>query len=466
MGAARGGHGRGKWCTLGANRKGASDGLPRARALPSLFVGAGAGSWATLRGKALPSLLAGAGAGVNMAAPKWPPHIYRGWWVVSAAFFAAALNTGAGQYGFGIFIGPLEETFGWSRSQISASLSFTAFGSMAAPFLGRIMDRYGAKMILAASLGVIAASFALRPLMTELWHWYALSFLQYMGYTGAAMLPAGKLVGMWFHRTRGRAMGLTAMGHNFGGLTIPPLLGMILPLVSWRGSYIALGAIGAGLVVYSLITVRDFPSGEELREELDGTGAGGAPMGGWTLGEALRGRAFYAITLAVVLGTFTYAAILPQIITHLTDNGVGLGVASLALSVFAIMGMVGKFVMGYLAERRTSRYALMLNFVGQGSFLIAMIWAGNPLVMWTAVPLFGFFNGAFGALFQLVVQDAFGIRHFGSIMGVINLTTVISFGVGPIMAGASFDFSGSYTLVFAAVAVMFYGAALALTQAR
>ncbi len=438
----------------------------RGRCLLSSIVGAGSGSWATLRGKALPSLLAGAGAGVNMAAPKWPPQIYRGWWVVSAAFFASGLYTGAGMFGFGVFISPLEEAFGWNRSQISASLSFMAFGSMAAPLLGRVMDRRGARMILAAALAAISASFALRPLMTELWHWYALSFLQHIGYTTGSILPAGKLVGTWFHRTRGRALGVTVMGHNFGGLFIPPMLVITLQLASWRGSYIFLGAIGAALVVYSLVMVRDFPSDEELGEELDGTGADGAPTSGWTLREALRGRAFYAITLAVVLGAFTYTGIIPHIIAHLTDNGVGLGVASLALSVYAMMGMVGMFAMGYLAERTSSRYVMMLNFVGQGSFLMAMIWAGNPLVMWTAIPLFGFFNGAFGALFQLVVPDTFGVRHFGSIMGVVNLMTVISFGAGPIIAGASFDLSGSYTLAFAAVAMMCYGGALLMTQAR
>ena len=394
------------------------------------------------------------------------PRIYRGWWVVSAPFLGAALATGAGQYGFGIFIEPLEDTFGWSRSQISASLSFTAVGSLVAPFLGRIMDRYGAKPIMAVSLVMIALSYLLRPLMTDLYHWYALSLLQYAGYTGASMLSGGKLVGMWFQRTRGRAMGITAMGNNFGGLLIPPLLGGLLPLVSWQGSYVVLGVMSVVLAVYVLAVVRDFPSAKELGSELMGGQAGGSPiLTGWTPEQAIRTRAFYAITLAVVFGTFTYAAILPQIITHLTNLGFSVGTASVALSVFAVCGMIGKYIMGYAAERLTSRITLMINFVGQAVFLVIMIWAGSPWIMWISVPLFGFFNGAFGALFQLVVQDAFGVRNYGGIMGLINMTTVISFGIGPILAGASFDITGSYRFVFFVVAAMFLTGALALTQA-
>ena len=395
------------------------------------------------------------------------PRVYRGWWVASAPFLGAALATGAGQYGFGAFIGPLEDTFGWSRTQISASLSFTAIGSLIAPLLGTIMDRYGAKWIMVVSLALIALSYALRPLMTDIWHWYALSLLQYAGYTGASMLSAGKLVAMWFQRRRGRAMGITAMGNNFGGLVIPPMLGLLLPLVSWEGSYLALAALSVLLAAYVLAVVRDFPRASELGDELTGAVVGDSPaLTGWSLKQALRSRAFYAITLAVVLGTFTYAAILPQIITHLTDVGYSLGVASAALSVFAVCGMVGKYVMGYAAERVTSRRALMANFVGQAAFLVTLIWAESPLVMWVALPLFGFFNGAFGALFQLVVQDAFGARHYGGIMGMINMMTVISFGVGPLLAGASFDLTDSYAFAFGAVAIMFLTGALALTQAR
>ncbi len=389
--------------------------------------------------------------------------------MVSVPFLAAAIGTGAGQYGFGIFIEPLEETFGWTRSQISASLSFTAVGSLMAPFLGRIMDKYGTKQVMAISLALTAVGYLLRPFMTELWHWYALSLLQYSGYTGASMLPAGKLVGLWFHRTRGRVMGITAMGNNFGGLVVPPMLGGILTLASWQGAYIAIGVMSALMVVYALLAVRDFPSSSELGDQLDdlpGDGSNSPLLSGVSVQDALRSRAFYAMTLAIVMGTFTYSAILPQIITHLVDQGVSLTIATTALSVFAIFGMIGKFVMGFIAERISARYTLMINLLGQSMFVTMMIWAGSPLIMWISVPLFGYFNGAFGALFQLVVQDAFGIRNYGSIMGIINMSSMVSFGIGPLLAGLSYDITGSYEFVFATVAIMFAVGALSLIQAK
>ena len=369
-----------------------------------------------------------------------PPPIYAGWWVISAPFLAATLTVGSGQYAFGLLIEPLEQEFGWTRTQINLSLSFTAVGSLIAPYLGWIMDRHGAKNILVFSMLLIAVSYLLRPLMTELWHWYALSLVQYAGFAGASILPAGRLVGIWFQRSRGRVMGITLMGNNFGGITFPPIttlaLGLswhwaFINLSPWQGAYLIFGIIGIVLTVYALMVVREFPTRRQTRGEADALEADAPPeLTGWTLRESARTKAFYAMTLAAMLGSFTYSAVLTQIAVHLTNEGVSPAAASIALSLLAACGMAGKFLMGLLADRITARYALMIDLIGQGTFLtlltlfagasLPLVWlsstASLPFV-WLFVPLFGFFLGAFGALFPLIVQDAFGIKRYGSIMG-------------------------------------------------
>ena len=380
---------------------------------------------------------------------------------------ASGLTIGSSQYAFGLFVGPLEETFGWSRTQISASLSFTAVGSLIAPLLGRFMDRHGARPVLAFSLTLICLSFALRPMMTELWHWYALSLLQFVGYSGATILPAGRLIGIWFSRSRGRVMGITLLGNNFGGLWVPPVMALTLSMSSWRGSYVVLAVLTALVLIYAMIVLREYPKADD--SEADGRMTRPQEtsiLTGWTLKEALHTKAFYAIATAVLMGSFTYSAVLPQVTAHLTNEGVSVTVASLALSVFAIFGMLGKLAMGFLSERIGSRYALMVDLGGQTLFVLVMMWAATPAVMWLSVPMFGFFLGGFGALFSIIIQDMFGIRHFGSIMGIINMATMVSFGVGPLLAGASFDLTGSYRAAFMITAVLFAIGALALTQAR
>ena len=71
--------------------------------------------------------------------------------------------------------------------------------------------------------------------------------------------------------------------------------------------------------------------------------------------------------------------------------------------------------------------------------------------------------GGFGALYILVVQESFDMRHFGSVMGLMNLGTVLSFGIGPLIAGASYDMSGTYTPAFLIVCGLFVVGAAALS---
>lgn len=141
-------------------------------------------------------------------------RFHYGWLVMAAAFLSTGLAVGTGQYSFGVFVQPLESEFGWSRTQVNAGISFPAIAMLSGPVLGRIIDKVGARPVMILSLIVLGISFAFRPFMTQLWHWYVLGILQAVATIGATMLPAARLVGIWFQKTRGRIMGLVTMGNN------------------------------------------------------------------------------------------------------------------------------------------------------------------------------------------------------------------------------------------------------------
>ena len=128
-----------------------------------------------------------------------PPKV---WAIMLAPFLVATVAMGSYQYTHGLFVDPLGQTFGWSRTEVSASLSFAAVGIITAPILGRFLDKYGAKPVMLCSVALMGSSFVLRPFMTELWHLYAISFLQFMAMNGTVMLPAGRLVAVWFKNNK------------------------------------------------------------------------------------------------------------------------------------------------------------------------------------------------------------------------------------------------------------------------
>ena len=390
---------------------------------------------------------------------------YDGWLIVGVVFLAAALSIGSSSYAFGLFVEPLERTFGWQRAAISASLSFMAVGSITSPIIGRLMDRHGARLIMAVSLVVMSISFLMRPLMTELWHWYALSFLQFVCFAGASSLPAGRLVAIWFPRSRGRVMGITMMGNNFGGATMPYITWVVLASASWRAAFVVLGAIGLGIAVLTILLIHENFNRGAGRSDDEGQGPHAGPaLTGSTVREALGTGSFYTMTLALTLATVTYSGILPWVSAHLANEGMSPGLVVRAVTVLAIFGMMGKLAFGYLADRITARRSMMLCLGGQGFFVLMMVVYSSEPMVWISVPLFGFCMGAYGVLSTLVVQESFGVKYFGSISGLIGVPGVVSLVGGPLLAGASFDITGSYGPAFTSVAVMFAVAILLLTQ--
>ena len=387
----------------------------------------------------------------------------RGRAIVAVLFLSMGVTIGAAQYSFGLFVPSIEAQFGWSRTHISASLSFVAVGSLMAPLIGRLMDRIGARPILVCSLAVSAASYLARPLMSELWHWYALSFVQFAAFAGATVLPVGRLIGVWYGERRGRVMGVASAGPNFGGLVLPVMVAMLITAWTWEHAYVALGGVMAMVAVLAHVIIREAP--ERVVSSDPQASAGLDPNQGATVREALRCRAFYTITLATVAAFFTYSIVVPHVVVHMTNVGLSAQRASLLLGALALCGMAGKVGFGYLAERITARNAFIVDLVGQSVFVLLLAWTGPAGFVWLA-PAYGFFLGGTGVLAPLIIQEFFGLKHFGAVSGLSSLPHMLSLGVGPIIAGLSFDRTGSYGDAFAIATVFFAFGALLLAFTR
>lgn len=383
--------------------------------------------------------------------------------MASAAFLVATVSIGSYQYIFGLFVEPLEREFGWSRTQISASLSFVALGTLTGPLVGRLLDQHGAKPIMLVSIALTGLSFLLRPFMTELWHLYAISALQFVAFNGTVMLPAGRLVGIWFKKHKGRALGLTMMGNNFGGLLLTPVIGAVLVVSSWQAAYYVVAGMFLVALVYTYIFVDENPppEGGGQGEEGEEPGEAGTTsptrsrprLSGATLHEALRSRNFYILAVITPIGSLAFAVLLPHLIANFTHAGISLRTASGALSVLAAAGMVGKVFFGTLGERISGRNAMMVSFSVTIVGIVLMLNPGSISLVWVSAALFGFGMGAFGPLYTLVVQDNFGLRSYGAISGLLSLTSGITFAAGPILGGLTYDLADTYRPAFIAVAV-------------
>ena len=314
-----------------------------------------------------------------------------------------------GQFAFGVFITPLEEEFGWTRTQINISLTLGVITAFISPFTGRLLDMYGSRWIMAISLASIALGFFLRAIMTDLWQFYLFSILIVLGVPGTTMMPVGRLVGLWFPTTRGRMMGVVTAGNNFGGMVTIPLAAGMIALAGWRWSFAAMGFVVLLVMVLIVLVIRDDP--DEIDRE---AGKRWAPKGqpgqqarsllsGFTTNQAFRMRTFWFLMIAMGLQQFARTAVSTQLFPHLEQKGFGIGTAAAMVSVVSFFAVASKVISGRVSESLTARYTYVIIIALQMVSMGLLILFGGSAAVWIALVIFGLGMGGVGTLGPLVI---------------------------------------------------------------
>ncbi|MBT4514262.1 MAG: MFS transporter [Chloroflexi bacterium] len=368
--------------------------------------------------------------------------------VGAVVFLANTLVVGGVLLTFGLFVEPLEAEFGWNRAEISGALTSALLVSFFMAPIGAVADRIGARTTMVGSMLIVAAAFALRPFMTELWHFYALTATAAIGLPGATALATDRLVSSWFAEKRGRALALTGAGNQVGGLTVLPAIALVVSISGWEtGAFLISAAfVIAALVAFML--VRN-PKPSDIKGQTDRT-APDVPLSG-----ALRSVAFYSLMGVFVSSAMTEMVIFPQLIPHLQNEGLSDGAATTGLVVVSFSGLPGKIILGRLAEIWTGRRTLVISMslIMLGTLLLAL--GGGSFLLWPGVALFGAGFGALGVLYALAITELFGLRAYGSILGAFKSVTALAVLPIPPLAGIVFEITGSYQLI------LFLGTAMA-----
>ncbi len=163
------------------------------------------------------------------------PRIFYGWYVVAASWVMLFLVNAVG---VGIFFKPILEEFKWDRATLSLIYMFALLlFAVATPFLGRLIDRYGPRIMLFICLVTQTLSSTVNGLATGMWHIFAGRFL----YEIKPLQSSQVLINRWFVRKRGRAQGIAATGMPVGALVLSPLSQYLVLAWGWRRDHVFLG---------------------------------------------------------------------------------------------------------------------------------------------------------------------------------------------------------------------------------
>jgi len=187
--------------------------------------------------------------------------IFFGWYIVATCFFIAFLTVGV-RNAFGIFVIPMSEEFGWTRTTISfAAASGFLINGITQPFLGHLFDRIGGRRVIVIGLVLIGICTLLLSLTFNIFFMLVVfSFLLSTALSGPSLTNTMALISKWFKRRRATAVSINTVGTSFGGLILVPFAMYFLQAAGWRMTWLILGLLILFLAVpLSLLFIRENP---------------------------------------------------------------------------------------------------------------------------------------------------------------------------------------------------------------
>ena len=365
--------------------------------------------------------------------------------------------------GLGPYLEPVQQAFGWSRSQATMGLTIATFiNALFCLPIGALVDRMGPRSVGLIGVLCTSAAFALIGTATgdiSNWSmlWAVLAF---------ATLPVQatiwtSAVASRFEASRGLALAITLCGASIGAAVFPLLATWLIGAYGWRSAFLVEGGIWAAITFPMLLLF--FRGAHDVQRTAAAAADTKKLLTGVSVAEGLRSLVFYRLFIASALFTFTIIALVVHFVPILKDRGAQPMAAAGVASLVGLFSIVGRLATGLLLDRFRASY------VGATVFLLPMLacalllTAGaNPLAQSVAAAVIGLTLGSEVDVIVYLATRHFGLKHFGTLYG--GLLTALSLGTafGPLAAAAIHDRNGTYEPFLWLTILFMAGSSLAL----
>jgi MFS family permease len=393
------------------------------------------------------------------------PRFFYGWVIVAVCLFGISSGPAAfGLASMGLFAESFHREFGWNRTEISVAVSAMMLcTALSLPLAGRLVDRLGARTVLIPSIILLALCLAAFPLVQAYWQFIALYVAMGTIAVGTNSVAYMRIIACWFERSRGLAIGIAGSGTGLGFAYVPLVTEALVSAYGWRAGYLGLAAILLCITLpLVVLLLKEQPSDAGLT--VDGaaeTAETPAVQSGLTLKQALAQRDFWLLTLIFGSLAFVLYGLIPHLVPLLTDRGLTTEQAAATASVFGFAAFGGRLLIGFLVDRFDARRIAMVFFALSAAGLALLAF---PMPVWAFTLSALLLGGSLGAevdMLAYLTSRYFGLRSFAQIFSVLFSGVMIAMGIGPIVFGAVYDATGSYTGILT-LAIPVCAAAVAL----
>src|SRR5215813_12385652 len=369
--------------------------------------------------------------------------------VTATSFLALFAIVGLALYGLPFYYDFMVREFGWSRTQVTSgnALSKLVVGPLFGFLAGWFVAKFGPRRLMLA--GIMMGGVALIGLgsMNALWMFYLFYLFNALGYVCAGPLPNQVLLTRWFDKARGRAMGFAYLGIGLGGALVPLLSVWLVQKYGWHNALRTLGVLIIVLALPLAYFVKESPNEQAPTTK---TTTPTAPIG-W----ALKSKTFYLLaigsmcSIGAVGGTNQHLKLFLSLDQHYAQVEAA-RVASLVLT----FSLVGRLLMGWLADRYTKKYVMLLIYLLVAASIPLLFFASTPGAIYLFAIIFGIGLGGDYMIIPLMAAELFGVKVMGRLMGVILTADGVAEATVPMLVGNLRDVARSYAVGFGVLVLL------------
>jgi OFA family oxalate/formate antiporter-like MFS transporter len=332
------------------------------------------------------------------------------------------------QYGWTLFVGPINKQFGWTTASIQVAFSlFVLAETWLVPFEGYLVDRFGPKLLVFIGGILVGLAWTVDSIANTLSMLYLGGVLAGIG----GGIVYGTCVGnalKWFRDRRGLAAGLTAAGYGAGAaLTVIPIYNTIQGS-GYQAAFLYFG-LGQGLIILLAALFLRAPKPGEAAEEpksraLIQTTRDYTPL------EAVKTAPFWLMYLMftmVAMGGLMFAAQLGPMATAYNVSkapvnilGITLVALPFALALNNIMNGICRPFFGWVSDHIGRENTMTIAFTAEGcAVLLLILFASNPVLFILFAGLSFFAWGEIFSLFPATIGDLFGRQYVTTNYGLL-----------------------------------------------
>jgi MFS family permease len=404
------------------------------------------------------------------------PRIFYGYWIIAVTFLCLFFMAGSVYFSFSLFITPLQTSFGWDRGDITMAFTISVLiMAISSPFIGRLLDRYGPRLMIPSGALIFGTGFALLSTTSSVICFYVFYAVVGVGMALIGPVPTSAVVSNWFKKRRGLALGIMSTGIGAGGFALAPLIGgYLIPTFGWRTSYLVLAILAWVLLIpLSLLVIRARPSVMGLY--LNGTpeyrdnSINPATDKQFNLRGAMGTPAFWLIAFSFFAGCLSISGTTQSQAPYLEDINFSVAVTSGALGIVGLGSLVGKFGFGWLCDWMKPKYAWSIGLGLQlaSLFILISVTSSSPIsLIWVYAITEGLSNGSWLPCMSMAISTGFGLATYGTIFGLASFAQATGVAIGPLIANRMYDALGNYDLAFIVLLVLAAVAMLAILVMR